>query len=44
MALWSIFQPVFLAELGDKIQATTLLFSADARSSRVGVFLPHPVL
>jgi putative Ca2+/H+ antiporter (TMEM165/GDT1 family) len=34
-----IFGTVFLAELGDKTQLATLLYSSDATSSRWGVFV-----
>ncbi len=38
-AFFTIFSSVFVAELGDKTQLSTLLFASDARHSRWLVFL-----
>ena len=37
-AFLTIFSSVFVAELGDKTQLSTLLFASDARNSRLTVF------
>ena len=37
--LWVVFISVFLAELGDKTQLATLLFSTEKNLSPVGVFI-----
>ena len=38
-AFLTVFSSVFVAELGDKTQLSTLLFASDARLSRWTVFL-----
>lgn len=38
-ALWIVFISVFIAELGDKTQLATLMFSTNQHLSKWGVFL-----
>ena len=38
-AFLTIFSSVFVAELGDKTQLSTLAFASDGRTSRLSVFL-----